>query len=209
MSQIIFNCLDALELSGFSDSLGRSSSMFARLFSPIITVFSQFSFFIIYRFRLETKYLSIITRRVMAYATLISREFSTRRAATESMARLVAFNFSYIFLPDLISRSRCKRLIFRCGIYDSDLGNFLLHLCNEVEHGRAFYDADRRARFTTFPDTLLFTLRDSFTDCIETFSATRVSHSATYHVARSVCPRRRPYFTIRSRSARVMAAVAG
>ena len=35
-----------------------------------------------------------------------------------------------------------------------------------------------------FPDTLLFTLRDSFTDCIETFSATRIPSGITYHVAR-------------------------
>lgn len=73
---------------------------------------------------------------------------------------------------------------FRPGYTDvSDLGNFL-HLCNEVGHRRAFYDADWRARFTMFPDTLLFTLRDSFIDCIETFSATQFLHGITYHVAR-------------------------
>lgn len=71
-------------------------------------------------------------------------------------------------------------LDFLVGIYRriSDLGNFLLHLCNEVEHRRAFYDANWRARFTMFPDTLLFTLKDSFTDCIEMFPATRVSFMA-------------------------------
>lgn len=41
-----------------------------------------------------------------------------------------------------------------------------------------------RERFTMFPDTLLFTLRDSFTDCIETFSVTRIPSGITYHVAR-------------------------
>lgn len=51
----------------------------------------------------------------------------------------------------------------------------------------AFYDAPGGlARFTMFPNTLLFTLRDSFTDCIETFSATRVFlHNITYHSAAS------------------------
>jgi len=67
------------------------------------------------------------------------------RPNTDVMSRLISLRLLPWFNVAFFESRECP--IFWSGYTGvSDLGNFLLNLCNEVEHRRAFYDADWRAR---------------------------------------------------------------